>query len=200
MSSTFARSVLNSKNKVKIHGVTRTDDCGIPKCVIQTEFPNSQIADEHQNAVKAAVLEGDSIIKDLVAISLYDSQPVYFLSSVILYVKWTQFWKKVYGKKLDRKETLPFLRPNFVDDYNNDMNPVDRADQLRTSYNVGYGSRQRKWWWLIFLWDIDVVIINSHLLYKSWYEMHGLKPMNHYHFQEKITLAWLGKDQFWCTR
>ena len=87
ISSTVARSVLNSKNKVKIYGVKRTDDCGIPKCVFQTEFQNSQIVDEYQNTVKAAVLEGDSIIKDLVAISLYDSQPVYFLSSVILYVK-----------------------------------------------------------------------------------------------------------------
>ena len=83
MSATFATNALNLKNKVKIHGVTRNDNCGIPKCVIQTEFQNSQIADEHRNTVKVAVLEGDSIIKDLVDISFYDSKPVYFLSSVI---------------------------------------------------------------------------------------------------------------------
>ena len=30
--------------------------------------------------------------------------------------------------------------------------------------------------------------------------MHGLKPMTHYHFREKIALAWLDEDQFWSTR
>ena len=69
------------------------------------------------------------------------------------------------------------------------MNSVDRADQLRTNYNVGKGLRQRKWWWSIFLWGIDVAIVNAYLLYKAWHEMHGLKPMTHYYFREKIALA-----------
>ena len=37
------------------------------------------------------------------------------------------------------------LRPIFVDNYNsNGMNLGDIPDSLRTSYNVGYGLRQRK--------------------------------------------------------
>ena len=59
--------------------------------------------------------------------------------------------KKVYSKQLDRKILLPFLRLNFVDEYNFDMNSVDRADQLRGNYSVGQGLRQRKWWWSIFV-------------------------------------------------
>ena len=105
-------------------------------------------------------------------------------------------FEKIYSKKVGKKVALSFLRPNFVDDYNNDINSVDRADQLRTSYNVGYGLTQRKWWRSIFLLGFDVSIVNSYLLYKSWYEMHGLKPMSHYHFWEKIALAWLDEDQF----
>ena len=200
MSATFARNAIQSKNKVKIHGVTRTDNRGIPKCILQTEMQNQKIADEIRNTVKVAVLNGDKTVKDLVAISFYDSKPVYFLSTVIPEVKWTKINKKIYSKNLNRKVVLPFLRPNFVDEYNQDMNSVDRADQLRTNYSVGRGLRQRKWWWSVFLWGLDVAIVNAYLLYKSWYEMHGLKPMSHYFFREKIALAWLDEEQYWPRR
>ena len=130
----------------------------------------------------------------------YDSKPVYFLSTVIPEVKWTKINKKIYSKNLNRKVVLPFLRPNFVDEYNQDMNSMDRADQLRTNYSVGRGLRQRKWWWSVFLWGLDVAIVNAYLLYKSWYEMHGLKPMSHYFFREKIALAWLDEEQYWPRR
>ena len=96
--------------------------------------------------------------------------------------------------------SLPFLRPNFVDDYNYDKNLVDQADQLRTNYNVGSGLRQRKWWWSVFLWGLDVAIVNSYLLYNTWYEIYVLKPMSHYHFREKIALSWLDEAKYWPTR
>ena len=41
-----------------------------------------------QNTLKVVVLEGDKIVKDLVAISYYDSKPLYFLSTVVSEVKW----------------------------------------------------------------------------------------------------------------
>ena len=200
MSASFARHSMRLQNKVKIHGVTRTDNRGIPKYIMQTQLQNSKMADEQRNTVKVAVLDGDSTIKDLVAISFYDSKPVYFLSSVIPEVKWSTVNKKVYSKLLNKKISLEFLRPNFVDKYNQDMNSVDRADQLRTNYNVGKGLRQRKLWWSIFLWGLDVALVNAYLLYKAWHEMHGLKPMSHYHFREKVTLAWLDEERFWLGR
>ena len=200
MSASFARNAIKSKNKVKIHGVTRTDNRGIPKCVLQTEVQNDKVAEEQRNTVKVAVLEGDKTIQDLVAISFYDSKPVYFLSSVVPEIKWNTVTKNIYSKSLDKKVSLKFLRPNFVDNYNHDMNSVDRADHLRTNYCVGHGLRQRKWWWSIFLWGLDVAIVNSYLLYKSWYEMHGLKPMSHYSFREQVALAWLYEEKYWPTR
>ena len=30
--------------------------------------------------------------------------------------------------------------------------------------------------------------------------MHGLKPISHYHFREKIALAWLDEAKYWPTR
>ena len=41
-----------------------------------------------------AVLHGDSTVKDVIAISLYDYKPVYFLSTVIPEVEWTKINKK----------------------------------------------------------------------------------------------------------
>ena len=99
----------------------------------------------HRNMVKVTVLNGESTIQDLVTISFYDSKPVYFLSTVIPEVKWRKVNEKFYSKNLNRKVTLPFLRQNFVDENNQDMNSVDRADQLRTNYSVGKSLRQRKW-------------------------------------------------------
>ena len=96
--------------------------------------------------------------------------------------------------------SLPFLRPNFVDKCNYDMNLVDCADHLRTSNNVGIGLRQRKWRWSVFLWGLDVAFVNLYLLYKAWYEMHGLKPVSPYHFREKKALAWLDEAKYWPIR
>ena len=200
MSATFARNAFISDNKIKIHGVTRTDKRGLPKCIMQIEVQNEKIADELRNTVKVAVLEGDSKVQDLIAISFYDSKPVYFLSTVIPDVKWSLVSKKIFSQSLHRKVLLPFLRPNFVDKYNMDMNSVDRADHLRTNYCMGQGLRQRKWWWSIFIWGMDVAVVNAYLIYKSWYEMHGLKPMTHYYFRESIALAWLDQEKFWPSR
>ena len=94
MSATFARNAMRHTKKVKIHGVTRTDNRGIPKCVMQTEIQNDKVADETRNTVKVAVLENDSSITNLLAISYYDSKPVYFLSTVIPEVKWITVTKK----------------------------------------------------------------------------------------------------------
>ena len=94
ISASFARNCLCLTNKVKIHGVTRTDKRGIPKCVMQTVIQNTKLADEQRNTVKVAVLKGDSAAQDLVAISFYDSKPVYFLLSTIPEVRWTTVVKK----------------------------------------------------------------------------------------------------------
>ncbi len=71
ISATFARYLIHLENKVKIHGVTRKYNRGIPKCIMQTQLQNSKMADKQRNTVKVAVLDGDSAVKDLVAIFLW---------------------------------------------------------------------------------------------------------------------------------
>ena len=200
MSASFARSVISCDKKVKIHGVTRREGKGIPQVVKQYEVQDKKELEKVRNNVKVAVLEGDSAIEDLIAISYYDSKPVYFLSTVIPDISWHTCGKQVYSKNLNQQVTKYFLRPNFVNVYNFDMNSVDRADHLRKNYCLGEGLRQRKWWFSIFLWGLDVAMVNAYLLYKSWMNMHGFPPMSHYRFREAVALAWMDSETYWPDR
>ena len=72
-------------------------------CVHQYEVSDEKHLDEQRNTIKVAVLECDPLIKDLVAISYYDTKPVYFLSSVIEDVRWIVKSREIYSKKLEKK-------------------------------------------------------------------------------------------------
>ena len=72
-------------------------------CVHQYEVSDEKNLDEQRNTIKVAVLEGDPLTKDLVAISFYDTKPVYFLSSVIDEVKWIVKSHEIYSKNLEKK-------------------------------------------------------------------------------------------------
>ena len=135
-----------------------------------------------RNTVRVAVLECDKQIDDLVAISFYYSKPEYFLFTVVPEIKWDVCGKEKFSKQLEEKEAEKNLRPNFVNVYDYDMNSVDQADYLRKNYALGLNLRQRKWWWSIFLWGLDVAIVNSYLLYKSYHKIHQLEFMDHYKF------------------
>ena len=91
------------------------------------------------------MLEGDKQIDNLVAISFYDSKPVYFLSTVVPEIKWDVCGKKIFSKRLKEKVTKKFFRPKFVNVYNYDMNSVDQTDHLRKNYALGQNLRHRKW-------------------------------------------------------
>ena len=122
---------------------------GVPTFVHQDKFQNEQRAEEEKGTIKVAKLVGEPKCKDLLAISYYNSKPVYFLSTVLSTVKWDENQKKVYSKALNKMVNAKFLRPNFVNDYNFNMNSVDQADQLRQSYQMGTGLWYTKWWWTI---------------------------------------------------
>ena len=76
MSAQFAKKSINSKNRVKIHGVARNHTKGVPKIVQQQEMQNETQALSVKGIVKVAVLQNDPDMKDLVAISYYNSKPV----------------------------------------------------------------------------------------------------------------------------
>ena len=81
MSAKFARICLTSvHSKVMIHGVTRLNKRGIPKCVEQKKETRKQDILNARGKLKVARLEGDPKCK-LVAACLHDVKPVYLLST-----------------------------------------------------------------------------------------------------------------------
>ncbi len=64
MSSPFARKVIQSKNKVKIDGVTNTNNQCIPRYILQKEIQNQKIVHKQRDTVKVALLNVDITIKD----------------------------------------------------------------------------------------------------------------------------------------
>ena len=57
---------------------------------------------------------------------------------------------------------LPVILP--IDDYNYNMNSVDRADQLRAEFNTKRATRRN--WLPYFFWLLDCAIINAFLLWR----------------------------------
>jgi len=144
---------------------------------------------------KAAVLEGDAECPNLVAFSVYDTKPVHFLSMSCTELKWIEKVKIVFDKKEEKRVQLRFLRCKVNDDYNNGMNGVDMADQLRGSYRIDRWMRKRKWWWAIWMWGIQVLLVNAYVLYKTahlyMWKKNKKSLMSHYEFRRQIALAWL---------
>ena len=101
------------------------------------------------------------------AISVYDTKPIHMLSTVKYWVlKKRKVWSAVHREILE----IGFLRLNFIDNYNNNMNLTDIADQLRGSYRPDRWMRQWKWWWAFFIWGVRVAAVNTFKMYDSMYE------------------------------
>jgi hypothetical protein len=150
--------------------------------------------------VRAAVLEGDAEIPNLVAVSYYDQKPVHFLSTICETIKWIVCEKSVYCVDTEKKETMKFLRLNINNDYNHDMGSVDIADQLRNYYRFDHWMRKRKWWWAIFFWNMGVLLVNSYVSYKTYMESIGERPISHYNFRKAIALSWIDWKTYWPDR
>jgi hypothetical protein len=80
-----------------------------------------------------AVLKGDAVCNDMVAVSIYDTKPVYMLSMACDKVGWVKKEKKVYDSE-KKVVKMPFYWLNLIDFYNHNMGNVDMADQLWNHY------------------------------------------------------------------
>ena len=199
MSAKLCRLAYSMEQKVMIHGVTRPSLRGIPPIVKQEEVKRKEDLEKVRHTVKAAVLKGDSVIQNLVAVSLYDTKPVYFLSSACEGIKWITKARKVYDQRKQSTFKMDFHRLNIVDFYNLNMGSVDQADQLRNHYRIEtFWHRNRKWWWSLWWWGFQVLLTNSYILYKNYHSMVDSKEaLTHYEYIKKIALAWINKELHW---
>lgn len=55
--------------------------------------------------------------------------------------------------------------PKLVVDYNKNMGFVDKADMLKSTYEID--RKSKKWWHRIFFHFIDVTVVNSYILFKQ---------------------------------
>jgi hypothetical protein len=200
MSVKLCTAAYSGKNQVQIHGVVRRTGRGVPACVLQEFQKNPKEADKVRGTIKAAVLEGDPSCPSLICMSYYDAKDVYFMSTAATEIKWVVKERSVYDKNAQKLVKMKFMRPKIVDDYNNGMNKVDQADQLRGSYRCDLWTRTRKWWWSIWLWGIQVILVNAYVMYNAahlyiWKSKES-NIMTHYNFQKQVALHLINPEKF----
>ena len=103
----------------------------------QQETQNKEEALAVKGTVKVAVSQNDPNIKDLVAISYYYSKLFCFLTTIFKNVMWTTKEKMIFNPVSSQMYPMKFLRPNFADEYNQDMDHVDITDHLGKNYQLG---------------------------------------------------------------
>lgn len=91
---------------------------------------------------------------------------------------------KVAREPFDDQSAKDLSIPRMIDDYNFHMGGVDRANQLRASYET----HQRTWrsWWPIFFWILDVAIINAYCIAKVAQQQQDVKPVTHLEFRKAL--------------
>jgi hypothetical protein len=157
------------KNQVKIHGVVCESGRGAPGCVLQETKKNLAEAALVRRTIKAAVLEGSPSCPKVCFLSFYENKDVYIMSTSCTEMKWEEKTRKVYNKETKKVVDFKYLHHQMIDDYNNFMNKVDQADQLWSTYRCDHWTRTRKWWWAIWLWGVQVLLVNVYILYKHAY-------------------------------
>src|SRR6185295_13687489 len=73
----------------------------------------------------------------------------------------TTLVRPIFGQ--DARRELPI--PKIIDDYNYNMNGVDRADQLRSSFTSHRAGRRT--WLPLFWFLINICKVNSYILYSK---------------------------------
>jgi hypothetical protein len=98
MSCRFAKFCYNHDNKILLEGVARKGR-GFHR-LLSRRKSRSSIEATTRGTVKAAVLEGDPDCPNLVAVSVYDTKPVHFITMVSECIEWVTKSRKVWNAKL----------------------------------------------------------------------------------------------------
>ena len=97
---------------------------------MQEELHNRKEQEKVRGTVIAAELVDDSKCPSLIAVSVYGTRPVHFLSMAVDNTKWTEKKREFYDQYIGRMTTKKFLRLNVNDDYNYGMGGADNVYYL----------------------------------------------------------------------
>ena len=92
---------------------------------------------------------------------------------------------------------MPFFCLNLIHDYNIGMNAIDLADQIINTYRWDLFMRNRKWWWSIMMWCLQMLLANSYIFYKKYTKMHDLEAISYFYFNQQVCMAWIDPDNHW---
>ena len=191
MSAKFCLGSYTHPKKVMAEGVCRTGSRGLTALIVQHEVTGRANINAVKGTVKAALLEGcpGLATSPLVAVSVYDTKPVHFLSMCCTGISWIEKTRDTWDDASQMMRKGTFLRLGVNDSYNVNMNNVDVADQLRGSYRPDRWMRKMKWWWAMFFCGHGTLLVNVYVSYRRYMTHNGRTPMSHYEFCKAIVLA-----------
>jgi hypothetical protein len=96
----------NHPRNVRVAGVTRKGGIGLPNTVIQEEKTGCEQVQQVRGTVKAAVLKGDPDCPNLVAVSVYNTKPVHFLSMNCQSIQWIVKEHSIWCADTNTREVL----------------------------------------------------------------------------------------------
>ena len=116
MSAKFFRDAYTYPKKIKLHSVTRKYGRGLPSTIMQQELQNKDEQEKVRGTVLDAEIVGDSKFPSLIAVSVYDTKPVHFISMKSDSKKWEEKSRPVYGRYIGQMSTMKLLRLNVNGD------------------------------------------------------------------------------------
>jgi hypothetical protein len=77
------------------------------------------------------------------------------------------------------------VKPLVIDQYNQSMGGVDKADQYSCYYS--FGRKSIKWWRKLMFWLLEVSIVNAYILYKGTVPSDSL--LSHVNFRRQLVVS-----------
>ena len=84
------------------HGGLREKVIGVHGCLYEKKETTNLAVAEAKWTLKVSTLKGDAAITGIIALSLYESKPFYFMSNACEEVKWKQMTCQVWYRDLQK--------------------------------------------------------------------------------------------------
>lgn len=143
------------QRKIMAFGTTRWD---------RKNFPKDKLPDGNAMVIGESAFR--STITGIVAVRWKDKKGINFLSN---------YHNPNTMTTVERRQPDGSLKvvpcPTLVKDYNNQMGCVDKADQLKSTYEIN--RRSKKWWHRIFFHFVDTTVTNAFIIFNKNMEGHG---------------------------